>query len=179
MTYRVTEYSKKLKLIVDNGDIQLFEYIPSVFKPLAIPFENLRLVRRCRFLYEYLHPGQYKVYYLAIRKELVGYCVVAPGGRRLWVSEKDDVVFGPYFILPEYRGKGYAKILVRLTLEHCSYPYKAAYDWIHYSNPASIRTSEACGFRFEGSRLDIVGLTRKIQPKEDGGYAIYVYKKTT
>lgn len=179
MINNVSEYSKKLKLIVDNGDIQLFEYIPSVFKPLAIPFERLTLTRRCRFLYEYLHWGHYKVYYLAILKEFVGYCVVTPGGRRLWISNKDDVVLGPLFILSKYRGKGFAKLLVRLTLKHCSYDYRAAYDWIHYSNLASIRTSEACGFKLEGSRLDIVGLNRKIQPKENGEYAVYVYKKTT
>lgn len=166
-----------MNLIAEEGIYQLFEYLPSALHPLAIPFEKLTKIRRLRFLYEYIHKRHYKVYYLAIYQEFVGYCVVSPGGRRLWVSKKNDIVLGPYFVLPQYRGNGYAKILVSMTLMHCSYDYKVAYDWIHYSNYASIKTSEACGFQFEGSRLNIVGLTRRILPKENGEYSIFIYKK--
>ena len=105
MIYHIKDYSKKMKLIAEDGDTKLFEYFPSVFNQLAIPFENLRLIRRLRFLYEYIHKGHYKVYYLSVQNIFVGYCVVAPGGRRLWVAEKDDVVLGPYFIQSQLRAK--------------------------------------------------------------------------
>ena len=69
------------------------------------------------------------------------------------VSTKKDIVLGPYFVSPEHRGKGYAKVIVRMTLEYCTYDYECAYDWIHDDNYASIKTSEACGMVKEGERM--------------------------
>lgn len=175
MAYSNKDYRKKMKQIAEEGGAQLYEYLPSAFKLLAINFEKPRFVRQMRFLLEYLHRGHYKVYYLAVTGVFVGYCVVTPGGRRLWVSKKEDIVLGPYFVLPEHRGKGYAKVLVKMTLEHCSYDYKLAYDWIHDDNFASIKTSEACGFVREGSRLNVVGLTRRLVPSEEGNNIVYKY----
>ena len=59
--------------------------------------------------------------------------------------------------------------------DFCSYNYKRAFDWIEESNVASIKTSEACGMRPEGSRLDVVGITRKLVEAKDGEEIVYVY----
>ena len=56
------------------------------------------------------------------------------GDRRLSVSTKKDIVLGPYFVMPLHKGKGYAKMVVKMTLEHCSYDYEYAFDWIHETN---------------------------------------------
>lgn len=169
------DLAKKMKLIRDEGRVKLYEYKPTLIKPLAINFEKMRVIRRLRFLYEYLHKEHYRVYYLLIGDSFVGHCVVTPGGRRLWMSDKTDIVIGPYFIAPSYRGHGYAQQLLALTLKYCSYNYKRAFDWIEESNVASIKTSEACGMRKEGSRLNVVGLTRKLVEAKDGEDIVYVY----
>lgn len=80
--------SKRMTLIAEEGGAQLYEYLPSAFTLMAINFEKPRLVRQIRFLLEYLHRGHYKVYYLAVDGEFIGYCVVTPGGRRLFQQRK-------------------------------------------------------------------------------------------
>ena len=172
--HKVAKYSNRLVQVGTDGRYSLYEYRPTICKPLAMEFERLRTVRRFRLWYELLKGG-YKVYYLAYTDTLVGYCVVTPGGRRLPVSTKKDIVLGPYFISPEYRRKGYAEILVRMTLQYCSYEYKFAYNWIHDDNYASIKTSQACGFVQEGHRLNVEGLTRKLVLKSNGDNIIYKY----
>ncbi|MGN0234616.1 MAG: GNAT family N-acetyltransferase [Bacteroidaceae bacterium] len=173
---QVEDSSVKLIFLAREGKLSLYEYSPTFIKPLAIDFEKMKCVRRFRFWYELLKGG-YKVYYLADGDTLVGHCVVTQGGRRLSVSSKDDIVLGPYFTVPEHRGKGYGKVIVRLTLQHCTYDYKCAYDWIHERNIASIKTSEACGFIREGRRLNVVGLMRKLVLNDNGDNIIYKYTR--
>lgn len=134
------------------------------------------IARYFRFSYE-LFKGGYKVYYLFDGDTLVGHCVVTPGGRRLSVSTKNDIVLGPYFISPQFRGRGYAKVLVKMTLQNCSYNYKNAFDWIHEHNYASIKVSEACGFIPEGHKLNVLGWMRKLVLDENGSFLIYKYTR--
>lgn len=169
-------YSNRLRVVKEEGNYSLYEYIPKFSKPMAISFEKMRVVRCLRFWYEMLKGG-YKVYYLADNDTIVGYCVVTPGGRRLSVSKKDDIVVGPYFISPQFRERGYAKALVRMTLNSCTYNYKFAFDWIHKDNYASIKTSEACGFVQEGHRLNVVGIMRKLVLDDNGNNIIYKYTR--
>ncbi len=117
-----------------------------------------------------------RVYYLSVADCVVGYCVVTPGGRRLKKSTPDDIVLGPYYIAPEYRGNGYAKELIKMTLSHCGYEYRYAYDWIDKNNVGSIKASEACGFK-ECGRLNVVGLFRRLVETENGSDIIYRYAR--
>lgn len=176
MMQLIRNYSERLQPVKTEGEFSLFEYRPTIISPLLVPFEPLRLIRRLRFWKEILSGG-YRVYYLAESDILVGHCVVAPGGRRLTVSTKHDIVVGPYFIVPEHRGKGYAKVLVRMTLQNCTYNYRNAFDWIHIENLASIKTTEACGFMLEGHKLNVEGWTRKLVLDDNGSYLIYKYTR--
>lgn len=173
--HKVAKYSDRLKLVGKDSRYSLYEYMPTICSPLAIHFEKMRTVRRFRFMYELLKGG-YRVYYLADGETIVGHCVVTPGGRRLSVSTKNDIVLGPYFVSPEYRGKGYAKLLVRMTLQRCSYDYRYAFDWIHKGNISSIKTSESIGMKVVG-HLDVVGKFRKLVLNDKGSYVIYKYAK--
>lgn len=174
--YKVNVYHGKFVLVGTNNQYSLYEYRPTFAHPLAIDFEPLRTVRRFRFWYELLKGG-YRVYYLADGDTFVGHCVATPGGRRLPVSTMDDIVLGPYFVDPQFRGKGYAKVVVSMTLKYCSYDYKCAFDWIHETNIRSIKTSEACGFVKEGHKLNVVGLMRKLVLNDKGDNIIYKYSK--
>ena len=171
---------RKLKKIVevttyDGQSYTLFEYDPSLFRPLYGHLHSIHFVRRIRFFLEYLHRQHYKVFYLQTNDVIVGYCVVAIGGRRLKCSTNRDIVLGPYYICDENRGKGYSKILLSLTLKHCTYQYDYAYDWIHQDNLASIRASEAVGFKPCG-RLSVEGMMRKLVVSDGGDNIIYRYQ---
>lgn len=118
--HKLNDYCEIIQLITVEGRYSIYEYIPTYISPLAVVFEKFKLVRRIRFWSELLKGG-YKVYYLVDGDVLVGHCVVTPGGRRLNASTKEDIVLGPYFVDSEFRGKGYAKVLVSMTLKYCSY----------------------------------------------------------
>ena len=163
-------------VVYENGTIKVIEYTPSLTKPLLYNFEKMRLVRRVRFLLEYLHHDHYRVYYLQDSGEWIGYCVIAPGGRRLTCSLKTDVVLGPYYIDQKYRGKGYGKLLINLAIKCCSYSFESAYDWIEKKNISSIKASEANGFQKIGE-LNVVGVRRKLVLTDKGEDNVYQLKQ--
>lgn len=174
--FKVNDFKAKFVLVGRDNAYSLYEYKPTIMHPLAIDFEPMRIVRLFRFWFELLKGG-YKVYYLADGDTIVAHCVVTPGGRRLTVSTEDDIVLGPYYVDTRFRGKGYAKVLVSMTLKYCTYNYKYAFDWIHDTNVPSIKTSEACGFVREGHRLTVVGLMRRLVLNDKGDNIIYKYTK--
>lgn len=166
--------SEKLVLIYSEGDKLFYEYDPTPFSLLYCHFEKMTFPRRIRLLMEYFAKGKYKVFYLAVNGRLVGHCVVAYGNRRLKCSSEEDIVLGPYFVDPEYRGSGYAKDIVRMTLNHGGLEYRYAYDYINKTNVPSIKTTLFCGFEKCGE-LDIEGPLHKLVIKQDGEYNIYRY----
>ena len=168
----------KLKLLYQEDDRAFYEYRPTLSKCLYIDFQKMRLSRRMRLMLEWLNPRHYLVYYLAINEELVGYCIVAPGGRRLKCSTDKDIVIGPYYIVSTQRGKGYSKEIIALTLKYCNYTYETAYDYISKTNTPSIRATESCGFTSCGE-LNIIGRFHKLieVPTGDGTHLIYKLTK--
>ena len=159
-------------LIASEGNVRLYEFKPNLFSLVAFRMERLTKVRKLRFLYEYLCGG-YRIYYLQIDGIFVGYCLVTPGGRRLKCSTKNDIVIGPYFILPEFRGKGYAKILLKMTFASCTYRFNNIFCWIHETNIPSIKTVMACGMAANGLRLNVAGRFRRLVLNDLGRYIVY------
>ena len=172
--FKVNDFKAKFVLVGRDNAYSLYEYKPTIIHPLAIDFEPMRIVRLFRFWFELLKGG-YKVYYLADGDTIVAHCVVTPGGRRLTVSTEDDIVLGPYYVDTQFRGRGYAKVLVSMTLKYSTYDYKYAFDWIHDTNIPSIKTSEACGFVREGHRLNVVGLMRRLVLNDKGDNIVFKF----
>lgn len=166
----------RVQTVYEEGVFEMIEYTPSIFKPLLYYFEKMYLVRRIRFLLEYIHREHYKVYYLLVNSEFVGHCVVAPGGRRLSSSTRNDIVIGPYYVKEQYRGKGYSKILIELSLKYCSFSYEYAYDWIEKNNLPSINASLSNNFKKVGE-LNVVGLRRKLVLVENGENNVYRFNR--
>lgn len=156
-------------------DRALLEYTPTFWHPLAEK-EPMHPVRRVRFMLEYLGKDAYRVYYYAVNGKTVGYCVAAPGGRRLKCSAKRDVVIGPYYIAPEFRTMGYGKAMLAEVLQHCTYPYENAYLWIAKENIPSARTATACGFAPCGE-LTVTRYLRRLVPAHEGSHLVYGYSK--
>ena len=65
------------------------------------------------------------------------------------------------------------KILVKMTLESCTYSFNNAYCWIHKMNIPSIRTVLACGMNPNGLYLNVVGKFRKLELDKNGSYIVY------
>ena len=163
-----------LKLVVEKNNLRLLEYDPTLFHLLYVDFEPMRFIRRARLITELLRKVRYKVYYLEACGQLVGHCVVTPGGRRLKCSTGDDIVLGPYYVKESERGKGYSTKLISMVLEYCS--FKNAYDWVDKKNIASRRASEACGF-VPVAELNVKKPFRTLIIVEHGEDIVYQYRK--
>ena len=159
---------------MEKNKLRLLEYDPTLFHLLYVDFEPMRLIRRVRLISEFIRRGRYKVYYLEVGGNLVGHCVVTPGGRRLKCSTNDDIVLGPYFVKESERGKGYSNKLISMVLEYCSFEY--AYDWVDKKNIASRKASEACGF-VPFAELNVKRPFRSLIIVEHGEDIVYQYRK--
>lgn len=168
----------KMRKVVEDGEYVLWEYTPTLFKPLFGNMDQPSFTRRVRFMLEYLMKGSYKVYYLEVNGTLVGYNVFAPGGRRLKCATRKDLVSGPSYVLPEHRGNGYIGILKRMVFKNCCNGYDYVYAWISKENIASINAYSKVGYDVNYGELKIVGKMRKLiqTPKGKGTNIIVRYK---
>lgn len=169
---------KRMHKIVEEDGYSLWEYFPTLFRPFYCKLDKQSFVRRVRLLLEYLSKGKYKVYYLVIDGKIVGYSVFTPGGRRLKCSTSNDLVSGPSFISPEYRGRGYAAILKRMIIKYCCNDYRYIYSWIDKKNIASIKSCQKVGFDMTYGELVIQGKLRTLKQvsKGEGTNIIVRYK---
>lgn len=140
--------NKRVTFLGRYSDVDFYRYTPSLFKPyyMDYPAEDHpnyegRLVHKIRMMMEYLRGG-YEVIYMVVDGKVVGHLVIANGGRRLAISEKEDIVLGPIFVSPDWRGKGIGTIGIRTVLHDLDIPYRYAYEFIKDGNIASIRTVE-------------------------------------
>lgn len=166
----------KLKIIAQDGDYSLHEYKPSLTYPLYLNEEKMSFPHRMRFVIDFLHKDSYRVYYLMKNNEILGYCVVSPGGRRLNCSTTNDITLGPYCVFKGKRGYGFSKIMISMVLDFCSYNYDYAYDWVHKGNIPSRKASESCGF-YPYGQLEVKGLFRQLVIVEKGTFIVYRYNK--
>lgn len=86
-------------------------------------------------------------------------------------SDRGDVITGPIYTYPRYRGKGYAKILRNIEFSHFSGKYKRIMCWVHKSNSSSIALQKSTGFETIGC-LDVIGRFRRLVERPDGDYLI-------
>lgn len=169
--------SKSLQLVFEGEIEKLWLYKPSVLRPFDDRFEPMSFGRRLRYLYEFCQKGRFQVYYYEYLGEIIGRCVVTPGGRRIPGTTTSDIVIGgPYYIIPEMRGKGLAKRLLQLTLEHCQYEYLCAYDYIKKTNIPSVKVSESVGF-VKLKEMNVVGLFHWFEDAERGSFWLLRYDK--
>lgn len=163
---------KKLKYLMSEDGMDYYSYVPKFGKWMYKNYDHMRFQRWVRYLLEYISEGRYVVYYMAKGDCILGYCFSAAGGRRLKCSNKNDIVLGPYYVLPEHRGNGYSKMLIRTVAEKLHTNYEFAYDYISRDNISSLRATEACGFD-KYKELNIVGFFRKLNIVNNGEYIVY------
>lgn len=172
--------NKKLKFVKTVGDLSFFEYVPSLLEPYYSnypeedhPFYEKRLIHKIRMILEFLQGG-YRVFYIVKGLEIVGHIVVTNGDRRLTVSKKDDIVLGPIFISPRFRGQGIGTMGITTVLNQLNLDYQYAYEFIKNDNIASIRTVEKNGYIFICYARE-KGLLKKLVECSNGDFSIYRY----
>jgi len=121
--------------------------------------------------------GGYCIYYAAQKDRIVGYILIASGGRRITCSCKDDVVLGPYYTLKEMRGQGIASRMIAAALHGFNLKYKNAYCYIKKTNVPSIKAARKCGFEILGF-ANIKGCLRKLYLEDNENAAFYIVKYT-
>ena len=168
---------QRLKLVYQDKELELYQFEPIFFRLFNYNLQSHSLVTKIRYMIDYLHKGRYVIYYLFFNENLIGECVITPGGRRLkYASKKDVVVGGPYYIIPEQRGKGFSEVLIKLSLQHCKYDWENAFDYIKNDNIPSIKTTLKCGFKKVGE-ININKFTHVMREAKNGGrFSVYRLK---
>lgn len=124
-----------------------------------------------RMLIEYLEGG-YEIFYM-VQGKVLGYLLVARGGRRLRCSSREDIVIGPTWVNPELRKQGIASKGISAVLHNLDITYRYVYEYIQPANIASIRTVEKNHFDLYGSGSS-KGLLKRI--KNDGSKEFLIYR---
>ena len=126
--------SDRLKLIDDCFDerFRLFLFKPTVFKlfPKSGNMHNMDIKQRLCFLVLLIHG--YRVYILGDREDNVVCCAVFANGKmfRYPFANQNDLICGPYFIMPEYRRQGIASKLLQRVIEQYETEYHSIFAHI-------------------------------------------------
>ena len=138
---------KYLKLEEFNN-YSIYKFTPDIFNLFGKYYpEKVNLRRIIRFILA-LNDG-YEIYSLVKNNEAIAYCTIQNGKcRRFDYTTENDIVVGPYVVMPNYRGSGLAKELISRVLKYKRTGYNFAYAYITEGNMASIRTCESLGFKY-------------------------------
>ena len=120
--------SDNLKLLDDKFDetYKLFLFNPTMFKlfPKSGNMHKMDFKQRVRFFLLLMHG--YRVYVLGDKEDNVVACAVFANGKtyRYPFASENDLICGPYYVMPEYRRKGIATKLLKLVLVKKENPNK-------------------------------------------------------
>lgn len=94
--------------------------------------------------------GGYQIFYCEKNNEIVSYVIYTRCRRHVFSSgNKNDYYIIFYYTYPEYRGNGYADILIKTLFRYVD-DNNDFYECIAINNFASIRAAEKIGFRKDG-----------------------------
>lgn len=167
---------RELQLIEEIDGYEIYKYKPSFFHLFGDYYPERISVRRIiRFLLAL--PDGYEIYSMVKNGNALGYCTIQNGkSPRFDYTSQDDIVVGPYVIMPEFQGKGLAAKLISIVLQQKKNSYNAAYAYIKKDNIASIKTCEKVGFRFY-SYAEVTRIKADVKKTSDqeASHVIYRY----
>lgn len=170
----------KYKLILEDSGIEYLLYKPKIFRLYAKCYSKeerppyfSRIIHRVRMVRELLF-AKYEVVYLKKDDRIIGHLVVSRGGTRISMSNKEDIVIGPIWIVPKERGKGIASKAIGNVLHSMGYEYTYAYEYIESDNIASIRTVEKNDYKLV-QQCSEFGLFKTLREASDGRFFVYQY----
>lgn len=110
------------------------------------------------------------------RRTEIGYCVVSQGGNpRYPFANKHDIIVGPLFISPEYRGHRLSIRLISKIVDEFEQSYSNAYAFIQKGNDISVKAFKRCGFQYYAdARYSLFRILK--ENNNTGDFALYRYK---
>lgn len=170
----------KRVLIRECEGISYYKYTPSIFKLYDDCYDEhncpdycKRIIHRVRMIIDLLRVG-YEIYYMYNGNEVLGHLVVARGGGRIDLSTKSDIVIGPIWVCPSFRGKGIGTKGIYTVLHLLNIEYQNAYEFIAKENIASIKAVEKNNYQLVGNAKEY-GLLKKLKLTPNGNLLIYRY----
>ena len=169
----------KMRIINECLDekYKLFLFIPSFIRlfPRSGNMHKMDIKQKLRFLTLLIHG--YKVYVLSdLENNTIG-CVTVANGKtyRYPFADENDLIIGPYFVLPEYRRQGIATRMIKCVIERYETNYNSLFAHIWHENQASVECMKKLGFHTIGTLRTTRILQTCIPDKE--GKLILVRKK--
>jgi len=146
-------------------------FSPSIFKAFPFRMEKISLAYRIRCAIEYF--VGYRIFYIRKDGEWVGYCIISDGRNpRYPFSDSSDIIYGRYYISPDYIGNGIATRMLTDILDDCPLEYRTAYAYVHKGNIASCEVQNKIGAQKIAS-FNKVGYFRRIVMNAEGSYTLY------
>lgn len=151
------------RLIAASNDEVVVEFTPTIFRLLPEDCCGLEKEPHIHLRFFYRFMVGYKMYILKKNGTAVAYAMVQWGKiRRYPYVGRRDLMLGPIFVNPEYRGMGLVGKVIRgaLSTMKATGRYDAVYAWIVESNHSSQKAVSKVGF-YKHAWLDASGFIKK------------------
>ena len=141
--------SDELHLIKQTNDENIYVFYPTLFRvfPKSGNTCKITLKKYGRFLLLFMF-SKFRVYILTTKDNIVK-CTMGfsrGGSFRYPFSTKNDLIDGPSFTVPSFRGQGTAVRLADFVINEYEKDYKKVYGTIKNDNISSLKRAEKNGY---------------------------------
>ncbi len=165
-----------MKLLGEYGDEKLYLFTPSFSRlfPVSGNMREMTLLQKIRFAM--MLKSGYRIYVITDKDDNVeGSTVFSVGGSyRYPFSTKKDLIDGPNYTVPEYRGKGVATRLYDVIFEYYETDFDTVYATIANDNYPSLKRVKRGGY-YEAYHVSAKRLTKKFCRDDGGNMTLVVY----
>lgn len=174
---RYVDKRDKLLLLKEQDGERYYVFIPKVFRLYPKSGDMRKMTVKEILLHLSRFMQGYKIYIMSDENDVVkGSIVVTRGGSiRYPFATKADIIEGPDYTLPEFRGQGVAVRLGNAMMHEFEKDYESIYATVREDNYPSLRHYQKCGFIIE-SRLK-VDLLRRFHKRDTGDHFLVAYRE--
>ena len=167
-----------LELLLEEDGFKYYLFLPKLTQlfPKSGDMRDMNFLQNMRFLLMKKHG--YRVYILAdAYDEVLASIVFSSGAQyRFPFADKQDLIYGPSYTVPEHRGNGYASRLADKVMHSFEKDYKAIYGTVRVDNVASLKCMAKNGFENVAS-LGVNKVTRAFFIEENGIHYLLKYER--
>jgi len=156
------------KLIFESDDsrkIEVYKFTPKLWRlyPKSIaPYKGQYGLYFLSFFARYFF-GKYLIYTIRVQGALIGWEIVNTNYlRKFPFLNCDSYIIKPYYICPEFRGRGYSKILLNAVDSDMKGSVQSIFAIVHRDNVPSQKALVASGYYQNGFvKYDVGGVSSK------------------
>jgi RimJ/RimL family protein N-acetyltransferase len=173
---KTVDKTDRLVLLKESNDEKYYVFHPSVFKlyPKSGDMREMNIKEIALHLVRLIHG--YKIYILTDKNDVVkGSILFSNGGSyRYPFATKNDLIDGPSYTVPEFRGQGVAVRIGDAAMNEFEKNYGTVYGTIAETNIPSLKRVKKNGFEVVGKiKADRM---RRFHLAEDGNLVLVAYK---